>query len=88
MEGEVGVCNASILKTRQLEGAQPRFCARVNIPTLHLAWRLPALDAAHLSAHNSRVFHALDPKFGWQVDLIDPVEVRIVHSSRPIPVPH
>jgi len=41
MEGEVGVCNASILKTRQLEGAQPRFCARVNIPTLHLAWRFP-----------------------------------------------
>jgi hypothetical protein len=39
MEGEVGVCNASILKTRQLEGAQPRFGARVNIPTLHLAWR-------------------------------------------------
>lgn len=42
MEGEVGVCNASILKTRQLEGANPRFGARVNIPTLHLAWR-PAL---------------------------------------------
>ncbi len=75
MEGEVGVCNASILKTRQLEGAQPRFGARVNM-------------AAHLSAHNSRGFHAIDPKFGWQVDLIDPVEVRTVHSSRPIPVPH
>jgi hypothetical protein len=88
MEGEVGVCNARILKTRQLECAQPRFWCACEHPHSHLSVASLRFNAAHLSAHNSRVFHAIDPKFGWQVDLIDPVEVRIVHSSRPNAVPH
>ena len=55
MEGEVGVCNASILKTRQLEGAQPRFCARVNIPALHLA----SLPCASWRPTFQRIIHAV-----------------------------
>ncbi len=40
MEGEVGVCNASIVRTRQLEDANPALCACEH-PHSHLSVALP-----------------------------------------------